>query len=127
MKYAENLAELERSIAGCLHCNSCHYGHWPENKEICPIYSRDHTFTHSAGGLMYLAKALLRGQLEYSQHLSELVYSCTACRGCDDQCLMMRAANGYMPLSDIIRLMKHEMVKRELVPERVPASPFRAS
>lgn len=119
MKYSEDLAELERSVAGCLHCNSCHFGNWPENKEICPIYSRDHTFTNSAGGLMYLAKALLRGQLEYSEHLSELVYSCTACRGCDDRCTMMRAANGYMPLSDIIRLMKYELVKRDLAPENL--------
>jgi heterodisulfide reductase subunit D len=119
MKYAENLAEVERSIAGCLHCNSCHYGHWPENHEICPIYSYDNVFTHSAGGLMFLAKALLRNQMEYTQHLSELVYTCSACRGCDDQCMMMRSANAYMPLSDLIRLMKYEMVKRGLVPERI--------
>lgn len=119
MKYAENLAEVERSIVGCLHCNSCHYGHWPENHEICPIYSYDNVFTHSAGGLMFLAKALLRDQMEYTQHLSELVYTCSACRGCDDQCMMMRSANAYMPLSDLIRLMKYEMVKRDLIPERI--------
>lgn len=121
MQYAQNLAELERSVFGCLHCNSCHYGHWPENHEICPIYSADNTFTHSAGGLMYLARAVLKGQMEYSQHLAELVYSCTACRGCDDQCTLMRSVNAYMPLSDIIRLMKYELVKKDLVPERIRA------
>jgi Fe-S oxidoreductase len=119
MEYALNLEDVHRSVAGCLHCNSCHYGDWPDNHVICPIYAADHTFTHTAGGLMFLAKALIRDQLEYTQHLSELVYTCSACRGCDDQCTMMRAANAYMPLSDIIRLMKYEMVKRELIPERI--------
>jgi len=122
MQYSLEIAELHGSIGGCLHCNSCHYGNWPENHEICPIYSPDHTFTHSAGGLMFLAKALIRNQMEYSQHLAELVYSCSACRGCDDQCNMMRSTNPLMPLSDIIRLLKYEMVKRDLVPERLKST-----
>ena len=64
MKYAQTLEDLERAISGCLRCNRCHYGEWPENYEICPIFSRDRTYTYSAGGLMYLAKALLRDQLD---------------------------------------------------------------
>lgn len=122
MNYSTNIEELTRSVFGCLHCNGCHYGDWPNLKEICPIYSHENTFTHTAGGLMYLAKALIKGQLEYSQHLSDLVYTCTACRACDSQCMVMRAANPDMALSDIIRLMKYEMVKRDLVPERLKPS-----
>jgi heterodisulfide reductase subunit D len=119
MKYAQTLQELERAISGCLRCNRCHYGNWPENYEICPIFSRDRTYTYSAGGLMYLAKALLRDQLEYSQKLSELVYTCSTCRGCDDLCMIMRSVNPEMPLSDIIRLMRYELVKRGFIPEKI--------
>jgi Fe-S oxidoreductase len=68
---------------------------------------------------MYLAKALLENQTDYTRELSELVYTCSACRGCDDSCVVLRAANPDMPLSDIIRLMKYELVKRGLVPEKL--------
>ena len=119
MKYAQTLQELERAISGCLRCNRCHYGNWPDNYEICPIFSRDRTYTYSAGGLMYLAKALLRNQMEYSQKLSELVYTCSTCRGCDDQCMIMRSVNPEMPLSDIIRLMRYELVKKGFIPEKI--------
>jgi Fe-S oxidoreductase len=119
MKYAQTLQELERAISGCLRCNRCHYGNWPDNYEICPIFSHDRTYTYSAGGLMYLAKALLRDQMEYSQKLSELVYTCSTCRGCDDLCMIMRSVNPEMPLSDIIRLMRYELVKKGFIPEKI--------
>lgn len=119
MKYAQTLEELERAISGCLRCNRCHYGDWPDNYEICPIFSRDRTYTYSAGGLMYLAKALLRDQTEYSQKLSELVYTCSTCRGCDDLCMIMRSVNPEMPLSDIIRLMRYELVKKGYIPKKI--------
>ena len=119
MKYAQNLGELERAISGCLHCNGCYTGPWPENNEICPIYTYDRCFANTAGGLMYLAKALIKGQTEYTQKLAEMVYTCTSCRGCDELCMIMRSVNPDMPLSDIIRLMRHELVKRGFIPEKI--------
>ena len=119
MKYAQTLKELEKAIAGCLRCNRCHYGNWPDNYEICPIFSRDRTYTYSAGGLMYLAKALLRDQTAYSQRLSDLVYTCSTCRGCDDLCMIIRSVYPEMPLSDIIRLMRYELVKKGFIPEKI--------
>ena len=65
MKYAQKIEELERAIFGCLHCNRCHYGQWPDNNEICPLFTRDRCFTHSAGGLMYLARHLSWGSETY--------------------------------------------------------------
>jgi len=119
MKYTTNLEEIENAVNVCLRCNRCHYSEWPKNEEICPIYAYDQTFTYSAGGLMYLAKALLRNLTAYTKELSELIYTCSACRGCDDLCVILRSVNPDMPLSDIIRLMKYEMVKRDLIPDRV--------
>jgi Fe-S oxidoreductase len=68
---------------------------------------------------MYLAKALLENQMDYTRELSELVYTCSACRGCDDLCAVLRSVNPDMPLSDIIRLMKYEVVKRGFIPEKL--------
>lgn len=68
---------------------------------------------------MYLAKALLRDHLKYLQKLSELVYTCSTCRGCDDLCMIMRSVNPEMPLSDIIRLIRYELVKKGFIPEKI--------
>jgi len=119
MKYAKKLEELERAIFGCLHCNRCHYGEWPDNNEICPIFTRDRCFTHTAGGLMYLAKALIKKQTDYSQGLAELVYTCSSCRGCDDLCMLIKSVNPEMPMSDIIRLMRYELTQRGLLPDKL--------
>ena len=119
MKYTTNLEEMRNAVRVCLRCNRCHYSEWPKNEEICPIYAYDQTFTYSAGGLMYLARALLGNLTGYTKELSELVYTCSACRGCDDLCVILRSVNPDMPLSDIIRLMKYEMVKRDLIPDKV--------
>lgn len=119
MKYTTNLEGIENAVNVCLRCNRCHYSEWPNNEEICPIYAYDQTFTYSAGGLMYLAKALLGNQTDYTKEMSELVYTCSACRGCDDLCVILQSVNPDMPLSDIIRLMKYEMVKRGLIPNKI--------
>jgi Fe-S oxidoreductase len=68
---------------------------------------------------MYLAKALIRNQTEYSQRLAELVYTCSTCRGCDELCMLIQSVNPEMPLSDIIRLIRYELVKRGFLPEKI--------
>jgi Fe-S oxidoreductase len=68
---------------------------------------------------MYLAKALIKNQTEYTQKMAELVYTCSSCRGCDDLCMLIQSVNPEMPLSDIIRLMRYELVKKGIMPEKI--------
>jgi Fe-S oxidoreductase len=111
------LDKLHGAISACLRCNGCTYGPWPQNYEFCPLQQPEKAFTYSAGGLLYLAKAVLRGQYEYSQALADLAFTCTACGACDSKCVIVRSINPDMALSDILRLLRYELVKRGLVPE----------
>ena len=79
--------------------------------------SEGQTFTSSAGGLLYLAKAILNRQLEYNPSLADLAFTCVACGACDGKCVIVRSINPDMALSDIIRLFRYELVKRGFVPE----------
>jgi len=117
MKLTNNLENMRGAISACLRCNGCTYGPWPENYTFCPIYERGQTFTSSAGGLLYLAKAILNHQLEYNPSLADLAFTCVACGACDGKCVIVRCINPNMALSDIIRLFRYELVKRGFIPE----------
>jgi Fe-S oxidoreductase len=117
MRLTTSLEDLRGSVSACLKCHGCTYGPWPQNHGFCPIYERGRTFTASAGGLLYLAKAVLNGQMDYNASLAELAYTCATCGACDDRCSIVRSVNPEMALSDIIRLLRHELVKRGFAPD----------
>jgi Fe-S oxidoreductase len=117
MKLTTDLENIRGSLSACLKCHECTYGPRPEHYGICPIYERGQIFTTSAGGLLYLAKAILNGQLDYNSSLAELAYTCIACGACDNKCIIVRSANPNMDLSDIIRLLRYELVKRGIFPK----------
>lgn len=117
MKLTTSLEGIRGAISACLRCNGCTYGPWPQNYSFCPLYARDQCFTFSAGGLLFLSKAILNGQLDYSRSLADLAFTCTACSACDGKCVIVRSINPDMALSDIIRLLRYELVKRDFIPE----------
>lgn len=116
MKLSTSLESIVGSVFVCARCHGCTYGSWPENHITCPLYEQGKTFTASAGGLLYLAKAILGNRMEYNQQVAKLAYTCTACGACD-QCNIVRSINPLMALSDILRLLRYELVKRNLLPE----------
>jgi heterodisulfide reductase subunit D len=117
MKISTSLEEIRGAITACIKCSGCTYGPWPENYSFCPIYEHGLTFTASAGGLVYGAKAIQKGVMDYNQSLADLAYTCTACGACDGKCVIVRSINPLMALSDIIRLIRYEGVKRGFVPK----------
>jgi Fe-S oxidoreductase len=116
MRLSTNLESILDSVYACMRCHVCTYGPWPENYTFCPLYERGQTFTASAGGLLYAAKAILSKRMNYSQSLADLAYTCSACGACD-KCLVVRPSNPIMTLSDMLRLIRYELVKRGFAPE----------
>ncbi len=117
MRLTTSLEAMRPAISPCLRCSGCTYGVWPENYIFCPIYAHGQSFTSSAGGLLYLARAVLNRQMEFNQSFADLAFTCAACGACDGKCVIVRCINPEMALSDIIRLMRYEAVKRGLIPE----------
>lgn len=53
----------------------------------CPMYHRFRMETCCPGGLMWLTRGtLITGELEWSERLSNILYSCTMCGNCSEQC-----------------------------------------
>lgn len=115
MRLDTNIKEVGKSVSLCLKCNMCTYGEWPENYPLCPLYVRDRIYTSSPGGLIYLVRALLEGKMEYNSNLSNLSYFCINCRACDDICEIIPIPTPHVKPTEIIRLLRHELVKRSLI------------
>jgi Fe-S oxidoreductase len=56
----------------------------------CPAYAAFRFETYSPGGRMWLLRAWLDHKLEPSRRFQEILFSCTACRNCVEQCALTK-------------------------------------
>lgn len=117
MRLSTNIESIFGGIYACARCHVCTFGPWPQNQGFCPIFERGQTYTASAGGILHLAKAVLGKRMDYSQAFADLAFTCSACGACDSKCVITRSINPDMALSDMIRLIRYELVKRGFAPE----------
>lgn len=77
-------------------------------------------FSYSAGGMICLARALYEGVIDYSNEMAEVVYACTTCRACAEQCRnIYYLTNEYFSVPYLVEKMREELVIRGKVPPLV--------
>ena len=64
---------------------------------------------------MYLVRALLEKKTEYTGGLFDVAYACMNCRACDDICEIIPIPEPHVVPTEVIRLLRHELVKRDLI------------
>jgi len=98
-------------------CFRCGYCKFPTDYSSlnCPPYRRFRFDTYSTGGRLWLAYAWLKGEVEWSEHLAEILYTCTACKNCSEQCPMKFAPD----IVDWIVGARTDMVEKGKIPPRV--------
>ncbi|MBS3732964.1 MAG: (Fe-S)-binding protein [Desulfobacterales bacterium] len=99
-------------IHRCFRCGYCKFPLDWEDVDNCPSYARHRLESYSNGGRLWLIRAWITGEIPWSEHLADIVYSCVACKNCEEKC----------PLSfsdDIINMVtaaRNLMVDQGLVP-----------
>ena len=74
-------------------------------------------FSYSAGGMICLARALYEGVMDYSSEMAEVVYACTTCRACAEQCRnIYYLTNDYFNVPLLVEKMREELINRGKVP-----------
>lgn len=98
-------------------CFRCGYCKFPSDYSSfnCPSYRRFRFDSYSTGGRLWLIYAWLKGEIEWSEHLAEIFYTCTACRNCVEQCPMKFAPD----IVDWIVGARSDMVEKGRIPPRV--------
>ena len=100
---------MEMLMYTCPKCKICtanlHPGETGEVHKLCPAYTRYGFFAYTGGGKCYLAQGLKEGVLEPDEELADVLFHCTLCGSCEEQC-----ATDQSP-TDIARLVRREVVK----------------
>lgn len=80
----EGYAQQVHRCFGCGYCKfTTNYSDYN-----CPSYARFRLETYSTGGRLWLLNGCLNHELDWSPRLAEILYSCTTCRNCVEQCPM---------------------------------------
>ena len=116
MKLATTLEDVQAAASRCLRDARCTYGSWPENHILCPIYWREPSFTFSGGGYLFLILALLENRIEFDQSTADFAFTCAGCMACDSNCNLIRCHTPNVGITDIIRLLRNEAVRRGFIP-----------
>ncbi len=102
-------------IHRCFRCGYCKFPTDWGAVTNCPSYARYRLESYSAGGRLWLIRAWLNDELQWSENLAKIVYSCVSCKNCVEKC----------PLSfsdDIVNMVvaaKTEMVEMGTLPKPV--------
>ncbi len=106
-----NYAEI---VHRCFRCGYCKFP--SDYSEInCPSYVKYRFETYFSGGRMWLIRAWLKGDVEWSEHLGEIIYSCSTCRNCVENCVFRFSDQ----IVDVFISARSDMVERAEVPGRV--------
>ncbi len=98
-------------------CFRCGYCKFPSDYSDlnCPSYATYRFETYFSGGRMWLLRGWLKGEIEWSEHLGEIMYSCTTCKNCVEHCVFKFRDK----LVDIFVSARSDMVENGLVPRKV--------
>jgi len=98
----------------CFRCGYCKFTH-DYSDFNCPSYKKFRFETYSTGGRMWLIYGIINEDLEWSQNLSNVLYACTTCGNCMDNCQFTKF-NDF--LIDIIEMARVEAVEKGFCPDK---------
>jgi Fe-S oxidoreductase len=102
-------------IHRCFRCGYCKFPvNWMDVNN-CPAYARYRMETYSCGGRLWLTRAWLSDQMEWSEHFAHIIFSCTACKNCEIKCPL----RFNVDILNMIIAAKEEMVERGTIPSAV--------
>ena len=109
-----SLDDYSDIIHRCFRCGFCKFPSDYSNIN-CPSYQKYYLETYSPGGRLWLTRAAKTGEIGWTKHLSEIMYSCSACNNCVEHCVMDIADH----ITDIFISAKGHLVESSLVPPKI--------
>lgn len=114
---AEEAQDWKSMIHRCFRCGYCKFTKSYSDLN-CPSYKKYRFETFSTGGRLWLAYAALNGDLPWSANLANVLYACTTCGNCVENCQFDRF-NDF--IVDFIEAARAEAVAKGFCPEKQKA------
>lgn len=73
-------------IHRCFRCGYCKFPTDWSDVTNCPPYARFRLESYSAGGRLWLIRAWLNNEIEWSPNLAKIVFTCVSCNNCVEKC-----------------------------------------
>jgi len=104
------------------HCERCHNCNWVmpwmvkswRYAATCPSREKFIFDSYSAQGRIDIARGILEGEIEWSDKLLEVIYTCTTCGSCDVECKFYRP--NIEPLEIIFALRSRCVEEGQFLP-----------
>lgn len=103
------------TIHRCFRCGYCKFPATWTDVNNCPPYARFRMESYSCGGRLWLTRAWLSEKLDWSEHIAEILYSCTMCRNCEIKCPLSFNIN----IVNMVVAARGEMIEQGKVPPAV--------
>ncbi|MBN2151775.1 MAG: (Fe-S)-binding protein [Candidatus Lokiarchaeota archaeon] len=111
------LQEFKDIVHRCFRCGYCKFTTNYDDFN-CPAYKKFRLESYSTGGKMWLVYGLMKGELDWSPHLSEIMYSCTTCANCIENCRFEKFNKIFV---DVIEAARSEAFNKGLTPAKLLA------
>ncbi len=95
--------QKENDLYACSRCGTC--------LAYCPIYKQTLDESLSPRGKMSLLEAISKDRIEYTDKISEKLYTCTACNLCDSEC------PSGVRINEMINTAKSDLIDAHKYPE----------
>jgi Fe-S oxidoreductase len=97
------LKDYQKDMERCARCSLCKFIPLEQIKgsdfvNVCPSIARYNFHTYSGGGRLIAALAMLKGRIDYTDKLLEIVYQCQMCGACDISCKYSRDMEVLEPI-----------------------------
>ena len=104
-------------IHRCFRCGYCKFTYDCSYLGFnCPLYNTHRLETYSPGGLMWLIYASsVRKEIKWTEHLTDILYSCSMCRNCVEQCRFSFSED----LVNILKAAREKVIDTGIIPEMV--------
>ena len=98
-----SLEEYQKDMERCARCSMCKFIPLEQVKSAdfanaCPSIARYNFHTYSGGGRLITALAMVKGRIDYTDKLLDIVYQCQTCGACDISCKYSRDMEVLEPI-----------------------------
>ena len=104
------LVDYEDIIHRCFRCGYCKLTE-DYSQFNCPPYHRFRFETYGPGGMLWLTRAWMTGDLNWNESLAKVLYSCSSCNNCVEHCKFTFRED----ILNIILAAREDMVQDGLV------------
>jgi Fe-S oxidoreductase len=110
------LGDYQKDMERCAHCSLCKFIPLEQIKgfdfvNVCPSIARYHFHAYSGGGRLNMALSMLKGRIDFTDKLLDIVYQCQTCGGCDISCKYSRDMEVLEPIYQFrIKCVEHGQV-----------------